>query len=289
MPASTSTRWRVCSTNASPGSCRFRVKRSNSSSPGTRHRTRHVPPTSSPNCRPGFDEVIAPGLAKNPDQRYPTARELAAAARQVLDDASDLGPCDTDRTPNGDTATPAEPRRPDATPDNSGTAEQPARSETATRPPSQGAPAWHRRNPWQLGGAAAALVIAVVGVGAIAGNPTAQTLSQAAGPSEPLRPAPVVLPFTGLNGPTPVAVGPGGAVYVGDYYNNRWRSWRPVRSPRPSCRSAGFTAPNPWRWTPLAPCMSPTSVARCSPYRSVRISVARCGPRRFASHIHCLQ
>ncbi|OBH27069.1 hypothetical protein A5692_25395 [Mycobacterium sp. E342] len=37
-----------------------------------------------PGLPPGFDEVIARGMAKNPQHRYPSAQELAAAARNAL-------------------------------------------------------------------------------------------------------------------------------------------------------------------------------------------------------------
>jgi serine/threonine-protein kinase len=37
-----------------------------------------------PGVGPGFDGVIAAGMAKNPDERYESARELAAAARRAL-------------------------------------------------------------------------------------------------------------------------------------------------------------------------------------------------------------
>ena len=38
----------------------------------------------------GFDEVIAVGMAKNPDQRYQSARDLAAAAHQALTTTASL-------------------------------------------------------------------------------------------------------------------------------------------------------------------------------------------------------
>ena len=42
------------------------------------------PSTLDPAIASGFDEVIAVGMAKNPDQRYQRARELASAARHAL-------------------------------------------------------------------------------------------------------------------------------------------------------------------------------------------------------------
>ncbi|MFY9921216.1 MAG: hypothetical protein WAL26_22900 [Mycobacterium sp.] len=42
------------------------------------------PSTMVPGLSPQMDQVVATGMAKNPDQRYPTTRDLAAAARVAL-------------------------------------------------------------------------------------------------------------------------------------------------------------------------------------------------------------
>ncbi|MFE9323352.1 serine/threonine-protein kinase PknD [Nocardia sp. NPDC052278] len=52
----------------------------------------HTPPprpsTTTPDVPPAFDAVIAKGMAKNPDKRYQTVRELAAAACAAVDDSA---------------------------------------------------------------------------------------------------------------------------------------------------------------------------------------------------------
>jgi serine/threonine-protein kinase len=156
----------------------------------------------------GFDAVIATGMAKRPDQRYPSVMDLAQAARDAVATAS-------------------------APPRNAATA---------------AAPAWWRRTPVLIAAAAVAVVATVLAVGvavtegASSQRPTQQStlpftdldapeglsvdnggtvyvadpphnriLALAAGSASQ-----AVLPFDGLNHPTGVTADQSGSVYVTD-------------------------------------------------------------------------
>lgn len=141
------------------------------------------PSSSDPAMPAGFDEVIARGMAKDPDDRYQSAPELAVAARAAL-------------------AT--KPAAPAEVPDvlhstqDARTVPSPTRSRRRT-----------------LGFGAAAVVVALVaGIAFLAFTNRFPFRSETAKTQ-------VVLPFTGLDGPLGVAVDANGNVFVTDTGNNR--------------------------------------------------------------------
>ena len=149
------------------------------------HRTNEPPKPSSidPAIPAGFDVVIARGMAKEPDDRYQSAHELAAAARAALTDAAP--PTSVDAALWGrDTA-------------------------LATPPP------LGTRRRGRILALAAVVVVAVVAVGAFL-RMTNQFPFHSVKPQTQ-----VVLPFTGLDNPQGVAVDAKGDVYVTDSGNNR--------------------------------------------------------------------
>ena len=153
------------------------------------HRTDEPPKPSSldPAIPAAFDGVIARGMAKEADDRYQSAHELAVAARAALTDVNAAPPVPVRHNdfpaPNGeDTTIPFLPRT--------------------------------RRRSAVLTLAAVGVVV-VIAVAAFL-RVTDQFPFHSAKP-----PGQIVLPFTGLNNPEEVAVDAKGDVYVTDSGNNR--------------------------------------------------------------------
>jgi serine/threonine protein kinase, bacterial len=153
------------------------------------HRTNEPPkPTSiDPAIPAGFDVVIARGMAKEPDDRYQSAHELAAAARAALTEAAP--PTSVDAALWG-------------------------RDTALATPPPLGTPV-NRLGRGAVLTLAAVVVVAVIAVGAFL-RITNQFPFQSATPQ-----GQVVLPFSGLDNPQGVAVDAKGDIYVTDSGNNR--------------------------------------------------------------------
>jgi serine/threonine protein kinase, bacterial len=201
----------------------------------------HTPPPHPSTARaevPGpFDEVIATGMAKDPDQRYATTVELASAAHDAITTPIPR-PAQNLRTPASSvakasvvnpapptSATEATAQQQPADLNLAATQQRPPggppvpQPRPADRPPPQiGTPTpqpWWRRQRREVKlGLIAAIVVILAGAGTTGyllwPNASRQTwLPQ------------TVLPFTGLDIPIGVAVDRAGNVYVADAGNNR--------------------------------------------------------------------
>ena len=141
------------------------------------------PSSADPAMPAGFDEVIARGMAKQPDDRYQSASELAVAARAALT---------------------TKPATPSVVPDALHSTQD---ARTAASPP--------RSRRRALGFGAVAAVAVLVAGAAFLGLTGRFPFHSGDAPTQ------IVLPFTGLNGPLGVAVDTNRNVYVTDTGNNR--------------------------------------------------------------------
>jgi serine/threonine-protein kinase len=173
------------------------------------HRSRPAPRPSE--LKPGkvpsaFDQVIATGMAKKPEERYGSAGELALAADEAT--TSPTQPARTIPRPLEKIETPAWERNP--TP----------RPASTWEPPSTASRRTSRLVLWMIAGVIALLIIAAISVsGYLLTRPSPKPTSSPATTPSPA-PSPSgqsVLPFNGINfrlSPGGVAVDKDGSVYV---------------------------------------------------------------------------
>lgn len=208
----------------------------------TAHLTAPIPRPSRqrPQIRASFDDVIARGMAKKPQDRYASAGELGAAAQHALT---------TSGQEHVDTilASTRPARQPDhaeapatATPPRSPPAKSPASSATKKRPSNRSPLTLTVIGAVAIALAAGLLILVIAAVPAMLGHhssslsapspprsspaPASQRAVPSSQPSQTI-PTPqttqVQLPFTGLRRPNGVAVDQAGNVYVADGANNR--------------------------------------------------------------------
>jgi serine/threonine protein kinase, bacterial len=195
----------------------------------------HTPPpqpsTMTADVPAAFDAVIAKGMAKDPDQRYQTALELADAAKAALTQRVSVSGVGTGPAVGEpvivDNHTPTASRPAERVQPTDSTVlddRSPPEPEPTLPPATTSAPGRLSRRRATIALAAAAVVlIAATVVVAIVGNtsskksPSSQSAPSPQGPNGPQ----VVLPFTGLKFPDAVAVDTAGAVYVSDRGNDR--------------------------------------------------------------------
>jgi Protein kinase domain len=143
-----------------------------------------------PTLPDGLDDVVATAMAKKPDDRYPTCAAMIDAARRALV-APRRSPVAPVFVPTTRTAAPA------------------AAAAAATGP---GAPrGWRRHWPALLAGAAALLLVGVIGAGALRGSTS--TPSNTPAPLTGGLPTPVYSPLP-LTGASPAAPPPATATAV---------------------------------------------------------------------------
>jgi serine/threonine-protein kinase len=184
------------------------------------------PSASQPNLPKQIDEVIATGMAKDPDNRYATTVELADAARDAITvpiprqmptppplPATEQAPLPaTQQAPN---RVPAQPTTVKA--------ESPAPAKPAPPQPAPPTPTRvgriSRRTTIGIIASAIAIVAAVIGFSTLTKHrPSESSPPRSSPPTSSARSygAQVELPFPGVHGPTGVAVDTAGNVYVAD-------------------------------------------------------------------------
>ncbi|MEV5834115.1 serine/threonine-protein kinase PknD [Nocardia sp. NPDC052112] len=189
----------------------------------------HTPPprpsTATPDVPAAFDAVIAKGMAKNPDHRYQTVRELAAAASAAVGDSA-VGATGGVAARHG--------RRIRLSPKTAGLLVAAVavavvaavavvlgvqrESGGGGNSPTPASPAYSSQTPLPFTGVSLPTGVAVDPAGNvyITDMGDDRVLKLAAGASTP-----TPLPFTGLKNPQDVAVDPAGNVYVSDTSNDR--------------------------------------------------------------------
>ncbi len=208
------------------------------------------PTDADPTIPAGFDGVVACGMAKNPQTRYASARDLATAAQRALTTASAQSARNTPTVHDASTPAPApappvnrpttgpppglfDPTRPvpKTTPPDKPLPVLPRqRSEPPRRPPPSPPARRRGRLKWPV----TVGVIIILAVAAVTtayllrpqasapGNSAAQPGPQPGQTGQPATTSgQTVLPFTGLKNPSGVAVDNSGNVYVADTDNRQ--------------------------------------------------------------------